>query len=118
MLMVVTDNMLLFFLFIYLFMRACMCFVFCCAVKFVFSVVLSPISSGPSRDNFLSQTPKKIIKNEERKMDNRKIFCERDDTFNTISTTTTQSIRRSQQQQQQNSGGIARNNSAVSALCF
>ena len=61
MLMVVTDNMLMFSC---LFMRACVCFVFCCAVKFVFSVVLA-ISSGPSRPPIFSLVKK--LKNEGKK---------------------------------------------------
>lgn len=55
MLMVVTDNMLMFSC---LFMRACVYFVFCCAVKFVFSVVLFAISSGPSRPPIFSLVKK------------------------------------------------------------
>ena len=51
MLMVVTDNILMFSYL--LFMRACVCFVFCCVVQFVFSVVLA-ISSGPSRPPIFS----------------------------------------------------------------
>ena len=52
MLMVVTDNMLMFSC---LFIYACVCvFRICCAVKFVFSVVLCAISSGPSRPPIFS----------------------------------------------------------------
>ena len=67
------------------------------------------------RDGLLKKEAKKTKKTRERnnKPREEKIHRERQHTFNTISTTDTK-----KNVYEENSGGIARNNSAVSALCF
>ena len=68
------------------------------------------------RDGLLKGKKQKKQKKREGKKQQtsrRKIHRERQHTFNTISTTDTK-----KNVYEENSGGIARNNSAVSALCF
>ena len=83
--------------------------------------VCEDISKSPGareiggRDGLLKKKQKKQKKTRERnnKQRRKNTRRERQHTFNTISTTDTK-----KNVYEENSGGIARNNSAVSALCF
>ena len=79
--------------------------------------VLCGVREIGGRDGLLTGKKQKKQKKNARERNNKraeeKIHLERQHTFNTISTTDTK-----KNVYEENSGGIARNNSAVSALCF
>ena len=113
--MVVTDNILV----SYLFMRVRKCCLDVCVCE---DISKSPGCERNWRSRWTAEKEAKKTKKTRKETTNQRrknTPRERQHTFNTISTTDTKKKKKKKNVYEENSGGIARrNNSAVSALCF